>query len=62
MPTAHLYLFSDACPTDGLVDGQDEAWHTIVNFAFQSAPELWSDIERGRQYDEVLERDPLYNQ
>ena len=40
MPTAHLYLFSDACPTDWLADGQDDTWHTIVNFVFQSSPDL----------------------
>lgn len=36
MPCAHLYLFSDACPSDWLVDGHDDGWHTIVNLVFQS--------------------------
>jgi hypothetical protein len=26
MPTAHLYLFSDACTTDWLADGQGDTW------------------------------------
>ncbi|MBW8722258.1 MAG: hypothetical protein JF626_10460 [Polaromonas sp.] len=60
MATAHLYLFSDACPTDWLVDGEDDTWHTIVNFAFQSDPQLFSDIEGGLPHEEVLKRDPLY--
>lgn len=60
MATAHLYLFSDACPSDWLVDGQDDVWHTIVNFVFQSDPQLSSPIEHGRSHEEVLVLDPLY--
>jgi hypothetical protein len=60
MATAHLYLFSDACPSDCLVDGQDEVWHTIVNFVFQSDPKLLPLIEQGMNHEEVLPQDPMY--
>ncbi len=60
MATAHLYLFSDACPSDWLVDGQDDVWHTIVNFVFQSDPKLLPFIEQGTSHEEVLPQDPMY--
>jgi hypothetical protein len=60
MPTAHLYLFSDACPSDWLVDGQDDTWHTIVNFVFQSAPELQQQLESGTPHWELLALDVTY--
>lgn len=60
MPTAHIYLFSDACPSDWLVDGQDDVWHTIVNLVFQSNPQLASSIQEGKSHEKVLPLDPLY--
>ena len=57
---AHLYVFSDASPTDWLHDGHDEDWHTIVNFVFQSDPALLPAIEKGKSHEEVLPQDPLY--
>ncbi|MEO7862027.1 MAG: hypothetical protein ABIU05_16660 [Nitrospirales bacterium] len=60
MPTAHLYLFSDACPTDWLVDGKDETWHTIVNFVFQSSPDLQQQVESGAPHMELLALDGQY--
>jgi hypothetical protein len=60
MTTAHLYLFSDACPSDWLVDGQDDVWHTVVNLVFQSDPGLYSSIEQGQSHEKVLLLDPLY--
>ncbi len=47
MSLAHLYIFSDGCPTDWLVEGQDETWHTIDNYDFQSNPELQPQIDTG---------------
>jgi len=60
MPTAHVYLFSDACPTDWLADGQDDRWHTIVNFVFQSSPDLQFRLEGGAQHVELLGSDLAY--
>ena len=60
MPTAHLYLFSDACPSDWLVDGQDDTWHTIVNFVFQSSPDLQQQVESGAPHMELLALDGQY--
>lgn len=60
MPKAHLYLFSDACPSDWLVEGQDEVWHTIVNLVFQSDPQFQPLIEQGRSHEEVLGQDTSY--
>lgn len=61
MPVAHLYLFSDASPSDWLVDGQDETWHTIANFLFQSDPQLQAQVESGKSHAEVLSQDAAYN-
>jgi hypothetical protein len=60
MPTAHLYLFSDACPSDWLVDGQDDTWHTIVNFVFQSSPDVQPQVENGASHMELLALDATY--
>src|SRR6266566_370433 len=60
MPTAHLYVFSDACPSDWLENGHDDVWHTIVNIGFQSAPELQAQIETGAPHSVVLEQDPQW--
>jgi hypothetical protein len=60
MPTAHLYLFSDACPSDWLVDGQDDTWHTIVNFVFQSSADLQQHLENGAPQFELLALDATY--
>ena len=59
MPTAHLYIFSDACPSDWLTCG-DDAWHTIVNVVFQSDPDLYPLIAQGRTHEAVLPRDTKY--
>jgi hypothetical protein len=61
MPSAHLYLFSDACPSDWLVDGRDETWHTVANFLFQSDPALQMQIDSGKSHEEVLKQDLLYS-
>lgn len=60
MPTAHLYLFSDACPSDWLIDGQDDVWHTIVNVIHQSDPKLQSLVEEKRGHEEILSLDTSY--
>jgi hypothetical protein len=60
MPNAHLYLFSDACPTDWLDEGKDDDWHTIVNFVHQSDPNLQPLVEQNRGHEEVLSQDVLY--
>lgn len=36
MPLAHLYIFSDACPTDWLTPGKESDWHTIASFVVQT--------------------------
>jgi len=58
---AHFYVFSDACPSDFLVNGQDEQWHTIVNFLFQSDPNLQHRIDNKESHETVLLGDDLYN-
>lgn len=60
MPLAHLYIFSDACPTDWLADGHDDEWHTIVNLVFQSDPVLQSLVDQGESHEAVLGRDTKY--
>jgi hypothetical protein len=60
VPPAHMYLFSDACPTDWLADGQDDTWHTIANFTFQSDPSSQALVEAGAPHAEVLASDSLY--
>jgi hypothetical protein len=62
MPTAHLYIFSDACPTDWLTDGHDKEWHTIVNLVFQSDPALHPLVDRGESHQVVLGQDAKYLQ
>ena len=59
MPSSHLYVFSDACPSDWLVDGQDNVWHTIVNIVHQSDPNL-QPLEGRRGHEEILSQDNLY--
>lgn len=61
MTKAHIYLFSDACPSDWLVLGSDDVWHTIVNFVFQSDPNLHPLIKEGCSHEEVLPKDEIYN-
>jgi hypothetical protein len=61
LAAAHLYVFSDASPSDWLADGHEEDWHTIVNFVFQSDPTLLPAIESGRSHEEVLPQDSLYS-
>lgn len=60
MPTAHLYLFSDACPSDWLTDGFDDIWHTIVYLLVQSDPCLQPLVERGAPHEAVLAHDASF--
>lgn len=60
MPSAHLYLFSDGCPSDPLVDGKDETWHTIVNFVFQPDPSLQPLVDMNKNHIDVLGQDKLF--
>lgn len=60
MPTAHLYLYSDASPSDWLSEGANEKWHTISNITFQSDPILLPLIESGNEPHEVLGADSLF--
>ena len=62
MPMAHLYIFSDACPTDWLADGHDDEWHTIVNVVYQSDPDLQSLLEQGKNHEIVLGQDTKYRE
>lgn len=62
IPTGHLYIFSDACPSDWLDDGCDDRWHTILNFVFQSDPSLQSQIDMGKTHIDVLNRDRLFSE
>ncbi len=61
MPNAHLYLFSDGCPSDWLIAGQDATWHTIANVVFQSDPALQPQVDSGKSHIEILEQDNLFN-
>jgi hypothetical protein len=62
LPATHLYIFSDASPSDWLADGHEEDWHTIVNFVVQSNPAQINDIERGISHEALLPQDPFYCQ
>ncbi len=55
-----MYLFSDACPTDWLSEGEDETWHTIANFTFQSDPTKQSQVNAGVAHSDILGTDPVY--
>lgn len=59
-PVAHMYLFSDACPSDWLEAGQGARWHTIVNLVFESDPALLEEIKAGGSHRQMLERDSLF--
>ena len=60
MPVAHIYIFSDACPTDWLIDGHDDDWHTIVNLVFQTDPALQVLVAQGQSHETVLPQDAKY--
>lgn len=60
MPVAHMYLFSDACPTDWLSEGTDETWHTIANFTFQSDPTKQAQVDAGVPHADILSTDSVY--
>jgi len=60
LATAHLYVFSDACPSDWLIEGREDAWHTIVNFFFQSDPKIFPLVGEGRDHEDVLASDCQY--
>jgi hypothetical protein len=62
LPAAHLYIFSDASPSDWLADGHEEDWHTIVNLVFQSNPDQIRAFEQDASHEELLPQDPLYRQ
>jgi hypothetical protein len=57
MPTAHMYIFADGCPTDWLTNGHDEYWHTIAYFAFQSDPTMLKYVENGIHFNRILNND-----
>ncbi|MGO8820684.1 MAG: hypothetical protein ACLQO6_05585 [Desulfomonilaceae bacterium] len=57
---AHLYLFSEASPSNWLATGNDEAWRTVVNFVFESDPDLQEQIDGGETHIEVLSQDLKY--
>jgi hypothetical protein len=61
MSAAHLYIFSDASPSDWLEYGKDERWHTIANFVFQSDPKLQRLIDGGKTHEDVLLLDNHFN-
>jgi hypothetical protein len=42
------------------VDGQDDTWHTIVNFVFQSSPDVQQQVENGASHMELLALDATY--
>ena len=62
MTSAKFFIFSDACPTDWLIDGHDEQWHTIANWVFQSDPALQPLVDQGLSHEKVLPQDELYVQ
>ncbi len=61
-PTAHIYIYSDACPTDWLDAGPEDTWHTFANFLFQSDPHLQSSVEQAKPPHEVLASDSMYGE
>lgn len=60
VPVAHMYLFSDACPTVWLSEGKDETWHTIANFTFQSDPTKQAQVDAGVLHSSILSTDSVY--
>lgn len=61
MPVAHLYIFSDACPSDWLTPGQDN-WHTIANFVVQTDPALFGAGFCDVSHEAALTADPQYKE
>ncbi len=59
--TAHMYLFSDGCPTDWLQDGHEETWHTIVNVLIESDPAQIGAVVQDNNYEILLANDPHYS-
>lgn len=59
MAVSHMYVFSDASPSDWLTAGDDE-WHTIANFVFQSDPALQPPIDEGATHEVVLAKDAQF--
>ncbi len=57
---AHLYLFSEASPSNWLATGNDEAWRTIVNFVFESDLYPQEQIDRSETHMEALSQDSKY--
>ncbi len=57
---AHLYLFSEASPSNWLATGNGLAWRTVVNFVFESDRDLQEHIDRGETHIEVLSQDLKY--
>ena len=62
MPAAHMYIFSDACPTDWLTPGEEHQWHTIVNFSVQTNPALFAAGPSDISHETALTRDPDYQE
>jgi hypothetical protein len=56
-----LFLFSDACPTDWLEDGQDGRWHTAVHALFSPSEDVSQQLLRGQTHEELLPRDQKYS-
>lgn len=59
--TAHMYLFSDGCPTDWLQDGHEETWHTIVNVLVESDPAQIGAVVQDNNYEILLAFDLQYS-
>lgn len=57
---SHMYIFSEASPSNWLATGSDEAWRTVVNFVFESDADLREQIDRGETHIEILKQDPKY--
>lgn len=55
-----LFLFSDACPTDWLENGQESRWHTAVNALFSPDEDVSQKLIDGQTHEELLPQDPKY--
>lgn len=63
MNTCHIYLFTDSCPTDWLINGMEESWHTIAYFVFQSDPKEIQHLQLNKQenFNLAIERDSQFH-
>ncbi|WP_180128151.1 hypothetical protein [Rhodoferax sp. BLA1] len=60
MPAAHIYIFSDASPTDWLSVGSEGEWHTIANLVVQTDPQLFTNGFGEVTHEAALPADPKY--